>query len=219
MLLRALDHLEDWLISILMGAATLLIFVAVVHRYAAGAHYPAMLQPVQDFLLTINLSWAQELCIYMFIWMAKFGAAYGVRHGTHVGVDVLVRALPPAKARWVTLVGLFGGALFTFVVGTMGAKFVWDNGLHYALLHTLGQDTGDLPEGPTSPDLEIPTWIPYSCIPLASYLMCFRFLQVMWAYWRTGELPVHEVAHVEHLEDVDNYAVTPEGQVVGVDKK
>jgi len=24
----------------------------------------------------------------MFIWMAKFGAAYGVRTGIHVGVDV-----------------------------------------------------------------------------------------------------------------------------------
>jgi C4-dicarboxylate transporter DctQ subunit len=202
MLLRILDHLEEWLIATLMGAATLLIFVAVVHRYAAAAHYPAALQPIQDFLLTLNLSWAQELCIYMFIWMAKFGAAYGVRHGTHVGVDTLVRALPPAKARYVTLLGLAGGALFTAVVGTMGAKFVWDNGLHYALLHALHLDVGDLPEGPTSPDLEIPTWIPYACIPVASYLMCFRFLQVMGAFWRTGELPHHEVAHVEHLDEV-----------------
>src|ERR1700761_4128217 len=137
MLLRALDRLEDWLISILMAAATLLIFVAVVHRYAAGAHYPDFLSPVQDFLLKINLGWAQELCIYMFIWMAKFGAAYGVRHGTHVGVDTLVPALPPTKARLLTMVGLAGGALFTAVVGTMGAKFVWDNGFHYALLHTM----------------------------------------------------------------------------------
>ena len=110
MFLRFLDHLEEWLIATLMAAATLLIFIAVVHRYAAAAHYPAALQPIQDWLLTINLSWAQELCIYMFIWMAKFGAAYGVRHGTHVGVDVLVRSLPPAQARWVTLLGLFGGA-------------------------------------------------------------------------------------------------------------
>ena len=110
---RFLDHLEEWLIAFLMGAATLLIFVAVVHRYAAGWHYPAFLQFIQDFLLKINLSWAQELCIYMFIWMAKFGAAYGVRHGTHVGVDVLVRALSPAKARWLTIIGLSGGALFT----------------------------------------------------------------------------------------------------------
>lgn len=29
------------------------------------------------------MSWAQELCIFMFVWMAKFGAAYGVRTGIH----------------------------------------------------------------------------------------------------------------------------------------
>ena len=34
--MKFLDHLEEWLIAFLMGAATLLIFVAVMHRYAAG---------------------------------------------------------------------------------------------------------------------------------------------------------------------------------------
>ena len=211
---RILDHLEEWLIAFLMGAATLLIFVAVVHRYASSWHYPAALQFIQDFLLKLDLSWAQELCIYMFIWMAKFGAAYGVRHGTHVGVDVLVRALPPAQARWLTIFGLFGGVVFTGVIGTMGAVLVWDDGMHYAWLARLGRNVGDLSEGATTPDLELPVWIEYLAIPLASYLMCFRFLQVLVKFWRTGELPKHEVAHVEGLEDVDNYAVTPEGTVV-----
>ncbi|MFT2604959.1 hypothetical protein ACMWQW_34520, partial [Escherichia coli] len=68
-----------WLIAFLMGAATLVIFVAVAHRYAAGLPIPAL----QDWLLQINMSWAQELCIFMFVWMAKFGAAYGVRTGIH----------------------------------------------------------------------------------------------------------------------------------------
>jgi C4-dicarboxylate transporter DctQ subunit len=210
---RFLDHLEEWLIAFLMGAATLLIFVAVVHRYAAGAHYPPALQFVQDFLLRINLGWAQELCIYMFIWMAKFGAAYGVRHGTHVGVDTLVRTLPPAQARWLTIIGLVGGIVFTVVVGTMGAVLVWDDGMKYALFHALGRNVDDLTEGATTPDLELPVWIEYMCIPVASYLMCFRFVQVLVAFWRTGELPHHEVAHVEGLNDVDNYEPTPEGTV------
>jgi hypothetical protein len=48
---------------------------------------------LQDWLLSINLSWAQELTIIMFVWMAKFGAAYGVRTGIHVGVDVLINRL------------------------------------------------------------------------------------------------------------------------------
>ena len=90
--MKFLDHLEEWLISFLMAGATLIIFVSVVHRYAAGLSIPV----VQDWLLGINFSWAQELTIIMFVWMAKFGAAYGVRTGIHVGVDVLINRLAPA---------------------------------------------------------------------------------------------------------------------------
>lgn len=192
---RLLDRLEETLIACLMGAATLVIFVAVLHRFLCGVPV------VQDWAIRLDLGWAQELCIYMFVWMAKFGAAYGVRHGTHVGVDVLVRALPPAKAKYLIGFGLLAGALFTGIVGTLGARFVWENGFHYALMHTmLGQDVGDVPEGPTSPDLEVPTWIAYSCVPLGSYLMCFRFLQVFWRFVQTGQVPHHE-SHVAGVDE------------------
>ena len=33
---RALDHLEEWLIAGLITAATVLIFLAVLHRYGTG---------------------------------------------------------------------------------------------------------------------------------------------------------------------------------------
>jgi C4-dicarboxylate transporter DctQ subunit len=49
----------------------------------------------------------------MFIWMAKFGAAYGVRTGIHVGVDVLINRAQPRRRKARHLFGLFGGALFT----------------------------------------------------------------------------------------------------------
>jgi C4-dicarboxylate transporter DctQ subunit len=184
---RILDRLEEWLITFLMGGATFVIFLSVLHRFASAVPW------LQDFTVRLNVSWAQELCIYMFVWMAKFGAAYGVRNGTHVGVDVLVRALPASKAKWLVLFGLLSGAAFTGIIGTLGARFVWENGLHYAFTHSLlGLDVGDVPEGPTSPDLEIPTWIAYSCVPLGSYLMCFRFLQVAVKFLRTGEVPHHD---------------------------
>ena len=107
--MKYLDHLEEWIITFLIGAATLVIFVAVMHRYAAGLSIPG----VQDWLLQINLSWAQELCIIMFVWMAKFGAAYGVRTGIHVGVDVVVNQLKSPWRNMVVLFGLFCGAFFT----------------------------------------------------------------------------------------------------------
>ena len=60
-----------------------------------------------------------------------------------------------------------------------------------------------------SPDLEVPKWIVYLCIPLGSYLMCFRFLQVAWAFARTGELPHHDVAHVEGIDEVERLRIWP----------
>ncbi len=33
--------------------------------------------------------------------------------------------------------------------------------------------------------------------------MCFRFVQVAWAFARTGELPHHDVAHVEGIDTPD----------------
>ena len=156
---------------------------------------------VQDWLLTLNFSWAQELCIIMFVWMAKFGAAYGVRTGIHVGVDVLINRLEPGTRGKFIIFGLVAGAFFTGVVGTLGVRFVWENGMHHAVLQLLGQEAGDIPEGPTTPDLEWPTWMVYSAVPLGSYLMCFRFLQVMVSFVRTGELPHHDHGHVEGIED------------------
>lgn len=195
--MKLLDHLEEALVIFLMGAATVVIFVSVMHRYGAGFAIPG----VQDWLLSLRLGWAQELCIIMFVWMAKFGAAYGVRTGIHVGVDVLVNRLPPKWRHKSVLLGLSGGILFTGIIGTLGAMFVWENGAHYAVFTALGMAVGTLPEGPVTPDLEWPTWIVYSAIPFGSYLMCFRFMQVTWAFARTGNLPHHDHGHVEGLEE------------------
>jgi C4-dicarboxylate transporter DctQ subunit len=178
MFLRILDRLEELLITFLIAAATVIIFVAVAHRYLVGI---PLLYPL---LFPINLSWAQELCIIMFVWMAKFGAAYGVRTGIHVGVDVVVNKLNPPWRKATVLFGLLCGALFTAVVGSMGAKFV------YGLMHT----------DQVTPDLELPSWIIYLCVPLGSYLMCFRFLQVARNFWLTGHLPHHDETQVEGVE-------------------
>ena len=192
--MKVLDHLEEWLIAFLIAAATLLIFVAVTHRYALDMAAKFHLAAVYDALFKINLSWAQELCIYMFVWMAKFGAAYGVRTGIHVGVDVLVNNLPEKlRFRFITF-GLLAGAFFTAVIGSFGVRFVW------ALAHT----------DQTSPDLEMPMWIVYLAIPLGSYLMSFRFLQVVWKFIRTGELPHHDAMHVEGVDLAASPNLTPQ---------
>ncbi|MBO0752540.1 MAG: TRAP transporter small permease, partial [Bradyrhizobiaceae bacterium] len=157
---RILDRLEEWIISILIAGATAITFVAVIHRYGASnsvvladwakTHGLLAVSDAADrvyiSLTAINLSWAQELATYMFVWMAKFGAALGVRTGIHVGVDVFVRRLPPGAARPVVLFALFCGALFTGIIGTLGAVYVYE-----------------LDPDEVSPELEWPSWIIYLC--------------------------------------------------------
>ena len=212
---RALDHLEEWLIATLIAAATLLIFFAVVHRYGTGvsinfakwsaAHgipiLPDILRAIYKWLADLDVSWAQELCIFMFIWMAKFGAAYGVRTGIHVGVDVFVNMLPPKSRKQVILFALSCGAFFTAAIASFGVTFVVE-------MFKTGQQ---------SYDLEWPMWAIYSAIPLGSGLMCFRFVQVAWGYYRTGELPHHSEAHVEGVAGTDDLDLTtgPHGEVPG----
>jgi C4-dicarboxylate transporter, DctQ subunit len=187
---RFLNHLEEWLIAFLMGAATLVIFFAVVHRFLSGVPL------IQDYAVKMHVSWAQELCIFMFVWMAKFGAAYGVRTGIHVGVDVIIRKLTGKNKSALIIFGLLAGATFTAIVGTLGARFVWE------MAHT----------DQVSADLEVPMWIVYLCVPLGSYLMSYRFLQVVISFLKTGELPHHDHGFVEGIEDVnadDLIAATP----------
>jgi TRAP-type C4-dicarboxylate transport system permease small subunit len=207
---RFLDRLEEWIIAALIGAATILTFVAVVHRYGASnsaslarwaaTHHLVLLRHAADWLYTslagINLSWAQELATYMFVWMAKFGAALGVRTGIHVGVDVFVKRLSPPARKPVIVFALLCGALFTGVIGTLGAVYV----------HELDPDE-------VSPELEWPSWIIYLCIPLGSYLMCFRFLQVMWRFLRTGLVP-HQGHGIEYEAPQPGRGVVPATEAV-----
>jgi TRAP-type C4-dicarboxylate transport system permease small subunit len=196
---RILNRLEEVIIVSLIAMATTLTFVAVVHRYGtsnsanlarwAALHNLLLLKYAANWVYTelaaIHLSWANELSTYMFVWMAKFGAALGVRTGIHVGVDVFVKRLSPAARKPVIVFALLCGALFTGVIGTLGAVYVYE-----------------LDPDQTSPELEWPSWMIYLCIPLGSYLMCFRFLQVMWRYLRTGYVP-HQGHGIEYEEPHD----------------
>lgn len=199
MFLRILDRLEEILISVLMACAVVLIFVTVVHRFSLSLSadlvsygrvndlpgLQAWARSVFKFFNSLKLTWAQEACIYLFVWMAKFGAAYGVRMGIHVGVDILVEKLHGPARRAITVVSMSGGILFTAILVWIGSNFVY----HVRL------------GGQISPDLEMPMWIIYLAVPLGSALMCFRFIQALYLYLTTGFIAHHDHAAVDGVEE------------------
>jgi C4-dicarboxylate transporter DctM subunit len=67
--------------------------------------------------------------------------------------------------------------------------------------------------GQQSNDLEAPMWIVYLAIPVGSYLMCFRFLQVALAFARTGELPHTDESHVEGVAPIPEEVLVEAGVV------
>jgi C4-dicarboxylate transporter DctQ subunit len=198
-MLRLLDRLEEVLIALLIAVATTLIFLSVTHRFAIGfaadlvgyarTHdMPALgesARSVFKFINSLKMTWAQEACIYLFVWMAKFGAAYGVRTGIHVGVDVLAERLEGSARRTITTIAMSGGVIFTAIITWIGTDFVWHvyNG------------------GQVSPDLELKMWIIYLAVPLGSALMCFRFVQALHLYLTTGEIAHHDHGAVDGLDD------------------
>ena len=165
MINRILNRIEEFLIASFMAAATLVTFAAVVMRYVTGS----------------GIDWAQELTIYLFIWMAKFGAAYGVRTGIHIGVDFLVNWVRPSIRRAMVIAALSLGVIFTGSIAFFGARWV-------IFIYGTGQ---------VSPDMEMPMWIVYLAIPFGSGLMCYRFVQVLSGFIRHGELPVHSFGNDE----------------------
>ena len=198
-MLRLLDRLEEVLIATLIAVATVLIFLSVTHRFAIGLAADLVgyaraneMQALADvarstfkFINALKMTWAQEACIYLFVWMAKFGAAYGVRTGIHVGVDILAERLTGAKRRLITTIAMSGGVLFTAILTWIGTDFV---------LHVRHG-------GQTSPDLELKMWIIYLAVPLGSALMCFRFVQALHKFLTTGEIAHHDHGAVDGLDD------------------
>ena len=121
----------------------------------------------------------------MFVWMAKFGAAYGVRTGIHVGVDVLINRLPPALAQGLR------------AVRAARRRAVHRHRRHARREVRLGHRATPTQCRPTSRCRSGSSTVrPARLVPDVLPLPAGRV-----GVLRTGELPHHDVAHVEGIDD------------------
>ena len=90
MLDKLLTVIEETIIAVGLGAATLLIFTNVVARYVFDTGFPWVLETVQ----------------YLFAWVVLVGAAHGVKAGVHLGIDLVVARFSPENQRRIALLGI-----------------------------------------------------------------------------------------------------------------
>jgi C4-dicarboxylate transporter DctQ subunit len=152
---RWYDRLEEGAIAFLLALMTLITFGQVIARY------------VFDY----SFVWALELVTFLFAWLIFLGMSYGVRVGSHIGVDALVKALGPRTARVLGVIA----ALFCIGYSLIALFGSWR---YVATMHSIGTLAQDLP---------IPVWIPQAALPLGFALLAVRFAEVLWRIVRGSE--------------------------------
>ena len=138
--LRLYDKFIYHLLTLLLGFIAAVLFLNVIFRYFLYAAFP----------------WAEELTLFMMIWMAGIAARPALRLGDFIKIDSLQVWLSTSKPLLVA--GIKSAILFVIfiylsVVVVSGTKLC---------LHVLEQ---------TSPMLQISMAIPYSAMPYGAFFM------------------------------------------------
>jgi C4-dicarboxylate transporter DctQ subunit len=151
-LLARTGHALSWAETTFVGGAlafaSALLFVNVVLRYW--------------FLAPI--SWAEELTLYVMVWIVFIGSSVAIRTRGHIAIDLLPLVLKPAARRRLAIFVAIAVLLFL-------AVFFYYSGQHTLRVRASGQVT---------PVMQAPMWLAYLAMPTGSALMFLRTCQVMW---------------------------------------
>lgn len=116
------NQIEEAIMSLILVAMTLLVFVQVVARFGFDT----------------GIDWAQEATLLLSGWFVILGASYGVKAGAHIGVDVFVKMLPSKAHRAATVVAVLACLLYCvlFLIGS------WD---YVMKMRMIGIELEDIP--------------------------------------------------------------------------
>ena len=145
--MKILDHLEEWIIGLMLAAMTALTFLQVVMRYVFNSGF----------------SWALELTTVFFAFMIFVGISYGVRVGSHIGVDALVKMMPHNTRRNVSILAVLLSLLYVGLVLAGASTYVLK-------MKEVGIEFEDMP---------IERWQVLIIMPIGFLLTGWRFLQIL----------------------------------------
>jgi C4-dicarboxylate transporter DctQ subunit len=145
--MRWIERLEEGLLALLLGVMVSITFMQVIARY----------------IFNYSFVWALEVTTVLFAWLIFLGMSYGVRVGSHIGVDALVKSLGPRTSRIVASIATVLCIAYALIVTVGGYQYVKKM-----------YDVGILMQ-----DVPIEQWIPRLVLPLGYALLAFRFGQVL----------------------------------------
>lgn len=108
------------------------------------------LQVIFRYVIHSSLPWSEELSRYCMVFVTFIGVSAGLRAGTHTCVDFLAQILPPKAKFWLIATGHILTFACTIAFAVAGIQMT-------VQMQPYGQMTAGL---------RIPTWVPYSIIPI-----------------------------------------------------
>jgi C4-dicarboxylate transporter DctQ subunit len=152
MFARVINHLEEGIISLLLVTMTLIVFVEIVLRYVFG----------------VGLLWAEEVTLHLSGWLVLFGASYGVKVGSHINVDTIVRLMPAKWQRIVTLIAVACALVYCALI----LEGSW---VYIGKLVKYGVKMQDVP---------IPKYVAHSILLIGFVLLAYRLLELGWQVFK-----------------------------------
>lgn len=150
MLSRIINGLEEGIISLLLVGMTLLVCVEVFMR----------------FVMNTGALWIQETTLLTSAWMVLFGASYGIKVGSHIGVDAIIRLLTPKWRRWVSILAAVLCLIYCGI-------FLYGGWIYLEKVHSIHLELEDVP---------LERWVAHSILIIGFSLLAFRILQLLWAF-------------------------------------
>jgi C4-dicarboxylate transporter DctQ subunit len=142
---ETVDRLEDNLLVFLMVMLTLVSFGQVIARYGFNTGWSAAL----------------EFNMVTFSWLILVGMSYGIKRNSHLGVDLLLKAVPRSVAKWLAIFGAATGLIYGLIL----LDAAWF------------QETFGVKD-------RVQRWIVLIILPISLALLSFRSLQAMVEIYR-----------------------------------
>jgi len=149
MFMRFINRAEEAIICILLITTTLLVFVDVVMRFGFNTGF----------------MWTQELTLHMSAWMVLFGASYGLKVGSHIGMDAFVKIFPSIGRRILTAIAATGAIIYCGLI-------LYGSWIYLAKMKMIGIDLEDIP---------VPAWIAHSLLLFGYLFLMIRLLMILWS--------------------------------------
>lgn len=147
-MLRLLNRTEEAVICLLLALTTLLVFVDVVMRFGFNTGF----------------MWTQELTLHMSAWFVLFGASYGIKVGSHIGVDAFIKMFPRTSRRILSAIGCLFGLAYC-------AMILYGSWIYLDKVKRIGIELEDIP---------IPAWIAHSILIIGFLFLSIRIFILLW---------------------------------------